>query len=71
MNKRMFNKNIAKQCRFCRHARASTLSGGLLCIKRGPVEPDDACGGYSYDPLKRKPLRPVQKKEFKAEDFLL
>ena len=43
----------------------------VLCPYNGVMQPDDRCGEYCYDPLKRKPKREKIETDYKPEEFSL
>ena len=45
----------------------------VACVKRGVVAPEDHCGAFKYDPLKRVPPRPMKldTDKLREEDFQL
>lgn len=45
----------------------------VACVKRGVVMPEDHCGAFKYDPLKRVPPRPMKldTDKLREEDFQL
>lgn len=68
----LFRKNIDPRCAYC--AKGGKISDGeVICPKRGVVAPEDHCGAFKYDPLKRVPPRPLKPdlKGLKEEDFSL
>ncbi len=71
MLKKMFNKNIAKKCGHCLYADSITSDKKVLCIKKGPMDYEDVCRKYEYNPLLREPEIPIKRDSFKKEDFSL
>ena len=68
----LFRKKIDPRCAYC--AKGRTISGDqVACIRKGIVAPEDHCGSFSYDPLRRVPPRPVKldTEKLKQEDFSL
>lgn len=61
---------ITKKCALCEIGRLSADGKSVFCEKRGVMEPDDKCGRFRYDPLKREPKLP-QKQQHTAEEFSL
>ncbi len=60
----LFDKDQPKICAYCFYGQ-DYGSDGILCSKKGPVDPEDHCSKYVYDPLRRKPaagavLKPVK-----------
>ncbi len=64
-------KDYPACCAHC--AFGNTVDGDdeVLCPRNGVMRPDDRCGKYIYDPLKRKPQRQVIDKDYAPEDFAL
>ena len=52
-------KNYPPACEYCKNGRLSPDEKSVLCIKKGIVAPDGKCLSYSYDPLKRRPKKPL------------
>ena len=66
----LFRKDIDPRCAYCE--RGSRISDDkVACIKRGIVAPEDRCGAFKYDPLRRVPPRPLKLDTAKLtpEDF--
>ncbi len=59
---------ITKKCALCEFGRVSADGKSVFCEKKGVMEPDDKCGRFRYDPLKREPKLP-QKQSFSADEF--
>lgn len=60
MKKKLFEKKkYPAVCESCIHGRISPDESSVLCIKKGIVELGGKCRSYSYDPLKRKPKKPL------------
>lgn len=60
----LFNKDTPKICAFCLYGQDYS-EDTILCSKKGPVDLQDHCAKYVYDPTRRKPasgpvLRPVK-----------
>ena len=68
----LFRKNIDPRCAYCEKG-ARINDGEVACIKRGIVPAEHHCSGFSYDPLKRIPPRPMKlhTEKLKEEDFAL
>lgn len=58
----LFRKKIEKACVYCQYATMLD-EGQVLCTKKGVVTADHKCHKFTYDPLKRIPLKA------KAPDF--
>ena len=68
---KFFDKSISPMCAYCRYGKP--LSGGeeVFCVKKGLVDPFDACRKYKYDPLKRVPKPKDIGRAYRPEDFKL
>ena len=71
MAKNMFNKSVTKKCGHCIYADSITSDRKVLCLKRGPMDYDDLCRKYEYNPLLREPELPIKRESFTKEDFSL
>ena len=71
MAKKMFNKSVVKKCGHCIYADSILSSKKVLCLKHGPMDYDDLCRKYEYNPLLREPEVPLKREGFKSEDFSL
>lgn len=63
----LFDKDIPQICAYCLYGQ-DYGEDAVLCSKKGPMEPQDHCGRFVYDPLRRKPapgatFRPVKDKD--------
>ena len=64
-------KKYASVCENCLHGRLSPDEETVLCIKKGIVQPDGTCRRYSYDPLKRRPKKPLLIEQADPSEFTL
>ena len=64
-------KDHPKKCAHCAFGRTVEGDTDVLCARNGVMQPDDCCSKYTYDPLKRKPLRQTIASDYSAEDFAL
>ena len=68
----LFRKKMQKACEYCVH---STEFGcdQMLCTKHGVVSKSYQCRKFTYDPLKRIPLRPraLDLSRYDGEDYSL
>lgn len=64
-------KKYAAVCENCLHGRLSPDGESVLCIKKGIVQTDGTCRRYSYDPLKRRPKKPLLIEQADPSDFTL
>ncbi len=72
MRKKLFEKKkYPPMCGHCVHGRLSPDEQSVLCIKKGIVETDGKCAKYSYDPLKRKPKKPLMIEKADPSEFEL
>ena len=70
MKKRLLEKKkYPAVCETCLHGRLSPDEESVLCVKKGIVEPDGKCRRYSYDPLKRRPKKPLLVERADPSDF--
>ena len=68
----LFRKDMDHRCAYC--AKGSRIGEDkVACVKRGVVMPEDHCGAFKYDPLKRVPPRPMKldTDKLREEDFQL
>ena len=72
MRKKLFEKKkYPPMCEHCVHGRLSPDEQSVLCIKKGIVETDGKCGRYLYDPLKRRPKKPLMIEKADPSEFEL
>ena len=72
MKKKLLEKKkYPAVCENCVHGRLSPDGESVLCIKKGIVAPDGKCIKYSYDPLKRKPKKPLLVEQADPSEFIL
>ena len=62
----LFDKDIPKICAFCLYGQ-DYGEDAILCSKKGPVDPQDHCSRYVYDPLRRKPASGEELRTVKDE----
>lgn len=70
-NKLLEKKKYPAACEHCKHGRLSPDEQSVLCVKNGIVELDGKCRRYSYDPLKRRPKKPLLINRADPSDFEL
>lgn len=72
MKKRLLNKKkYPPSCSHCRHGRIAPDGGSVLCVKKGIVETDGKCRSYTYDPLKRVPMKAPKLAEADPSEYEL
>ncbi len=72
MKKKLLNaKKFSKQCENCRHGRLAPDEDCVLCEKKGVMHLTSVCRKFEYDPLRRRPKRPVQREEHDPSEFVL
>lgn len=70
-SKLLEKKKYPAACEYCKHGRLSPDEKSVLCIKKGIVELDGKCRRYAYDPLKRRPKKPLLIEKANPSDFEL
>lgn len=66
---KLFGSDIEPKCSYCTYC--SDSGPGVFCrIGRAPGE-DDACGQFSYDPLRRSPIDLPPLKKHDPDEFKL
>lgn len=72
MRKKLFEKKkYPPSCEHCVHGRLSPDEQSVLCIKKGIVSTDGKCMKYVYDPLKRRPQKPLMIEKADPSEFEL
>ena len=72
MKKKLFErKKYPSVCEHCANGRLSPDEQSVLCIKKGIVAPDGKCRKYKYDPLKRRPKKPLMIEKADPSEFEL
>ena len=67
----ILSKKIPKSCDYCFYGRKSSAFDVILCKYKGPVDIQNHCRKFEYDPLKREPKFTTNIPKFKSEDFEL
>lgn len=68
---KLYRKDIPAACGYCRFSMVGA-NHLLICKKRGPVQAEQCCRKYSYDPFKREPkAAPLISGNFTNDDFIL
>lgn len=70
-SKLLEKKKYPPACEYCKHGRLSPDEESVLCIKKGIVETDGKCRKYAYDPLKRRPKKPLIVERANPSEFEL
>lgn len=71
-NQEFVHSEYPKCCRYCEKGEFSFDGTMVLCPKYGIMEPEDFCGKFVYDPLKRVPMDSIARSaDFAPEDFVL
>ena len=68
----LFDKNIEPCCSYCGHGdRISETE--VICTKKGIMSSGGYCRRFTYNPLKRKPSKPLMLNtaNYSEEDFEL
>lgn len=68
-NKLLEKKKYPAACEYCKNGRLSPDEQTVLCVKKGLVAPDGKCMRYSYDPLKRRPKKPLMVQKADPSEF--
>lgn len=71
MNKKLFNKEIEKNCDICKFGKLSADKQSVLCEKKGILGRNDSCRKFRYDATKREPKVARKLQEFTEDDFKL
>ncbi|MBQ6540378.1 MAG: hypothetical protein IJL71_05070 [Oscillospiraceae bacterium] len=68
----LFKKDVEPSCLYCRYGRPLGQNE-VGCLKLGVVSANGKCKRFSYDPLSRKPMKPLVLKTdvFDEESFKL
>lgn len=63
-----FGKDIPPHCEYCDFGKRAKDGNKVLCDKRGLVDADFSCGKFVYSPLKRIPIKQLNRVGFLDED---
>ncbi len=68
----LFRKKIERSCAYCVHG-VKLGEDQILCAQKGIRTVEDKCRKFTYDPVKRIPLkaRPLDFSKYDDEDFSL
>lgn len=69
-----FGKAIEPKCEYCDHGKRSSDGNKVLCTKKGMVDASFHCPKFLYSPLKRIPVKQMQRVgwlegEYEDKDF--
>ncbi|MDY6017407.1 MAG: hypothetical protein ACI4I3_01130 [Acutalibacteraceae bacterium] len=70
-SKLLEKKKYPPVCEYCKNGRLSPDEKSVLCVKKGLVPTDGKCRKYSYDPLKRRPKKPLIIEQADPSEFEL
>ena len=72
MKQKLFDKSkYAPSCTYCLYGKLTADEESVLCVKKGIMLPESSCRKYVYDPLKRKPMKPMPLEEHEPDEFKL
>lgn len=63
-----FGKDIKPHCEYCEFGKRAKDGNKVLCDKRGLVDADFHCGKFTYSPLKRIPVKQMNRVGFTDVD---
>lgn len=63
-----FGKDIQPHCEYCEFGKRAKDGNKVLCDKRGLVDADFHCGKFTYSPLKRIPVKQLNRVGFSDID---
>lgn len=68
----LFRKKIERSCTYCQYGTVLDEEQ-VLCTKKGIVNPENGCRKFTYDPLKRVPLKtkPLDFSKYDEADYSL
>lgn len=68
----LFRKKIERSCTYCKYGTVLD-EGQVLCTRKGVVDPEKGCRKFTYDPLKRVPLKtkPLDFSKYDEDDYSL
>jgi len=68
-NVKYFDKNIQPQCEYCHFGKRARDGNKILCEKSGLVDAAYHCGKFVYSPLKRIPVKQLNKVGILEDDI--
>ena len=66
---RLFRKDNEPKCQYCALGKTGTDKTTIMCERFGFMSPEDSCGKFVYDPLKRQPRVMRDLPSFDEKDF--
>ena len=70
-NKKHTNPDTPKMCLYCENATIISDDDNVLCSIKGIVNKEYRCKKCIYDPLKRRPKKPLLVQQADPSDFEL
>ncbi len=64
-----FGKAIEPKCEYCEHGKRSSDGDKVLCTKKGMVDAGYHCPKFTYSPLKRIPVKQMQRVGWLEGDY--
>jgi len=64
-----FGKTIEPKCEYCEHGKRSSDGNKVLCPKKGMVDANSRCPKFVYSPLKRIPVKQLERVGFLDGDY--
>lgn len=64
-----FGKTIEPKCEYCEHGKRSSDGNKVLCPKKGMVDASSRCPKFVYSPLKRIPVKQLERVGFLDGDY--
>ena len=64
-----FGKAIEPKCEYCEHGKRSSDGNKVLCTKKGMVDAGYHCPKFTYSPLKRIPVKQMQRVGWLEGDY--
>lgn len=64
-----FGKAIEPKCEYCEHGKRSSDGNKVLCTKKGMVDAGFHCPKFLYSPLKRIPVKQMQRVGWLEGDY--
>lgn len=64
-----FGKAIEPKCEYCEHGKRASDGYKVLCTKKGMVDAGYHCPKFTYSPLKRIPVKQLERVGFLEGDY--